>query len=231
MAKPMGVTALVRKLSEAEQDFEWYPTTEKMLEIIKQDIRKNEELSSDKELNINILDCGAGDGRVLDALAGNGNKYAIEKSSVLLNQQANDTIPVGTDFYQATLIDKKVDVVFSNPPYSDFETWAVKIIREANAADIYLIIPQRWESSEAIKDALEVRDAQATIIHSDDFLDADRKARAKVHILHIDLALCHYNDRYYRSTGKLNVDPFSLWFNETFPRAESVVKEEDKKTK
>ena len=229
MAKPMKATALVRKLSETEQDFEWYPTTEKMLEIIKQNMMENQGVSSEENLNINVLDCGAGDGRVLDTLAGSGNKYAIEKSSVLLSQQSNDIIPVGTDFYQATLIDKKVDVVFSNPPYSDFEAWAIKIIREANAADVYLIIPQRWEGSEAIKDALDAREAQATIIHSDDFLDADRKARAKVHILYIDLALCHYNNHYYRNTDKPNIDPFSLWFNETFPKAESTAKEEDKK--
>jgi len=231
MTKPMGTTALVRKLSESGEDFEWYPTTEKMLEVIRRDIRKNKELSSDEALNVNILDCGAGDGRVLDALAGASNKYAIEKSSLLLNQQANDIIPVGTDFYQATLIDKKVDVVFSNPPYSDFEAWTVKIIREANAMDIYLIIPQRWESSEAIKDALVAREAETEILHTDDFLDADRKARAKIHILHIDLAICHFKKHSYRNSAKPNVDPFSLWFNKTFPRADSVAKEDDGKTK
>lgn len=231
MTKPMATTALVRKLSESGEDFEWYPTTEKMLEVIRQDMRKHKELSSDEALNINVLDCGAGDGRVLDALAGASNKYAIEKSSLLLNQQANDIIPVGTDFYQATLIDKKVDVVFSNPPYSDFEAWAVKIIREANATDIYLIIPQRWESSEAIKDALEARRAETEIVHTDDFLDADRKARAKIHILHIDLAISKYKGRSYRNNNKPNIDPFSLWFNETFPRADTVAKEDDGKTK
>lgn len=108
MTKPMGTAVLVRELSENDQDFEWYPTTPKMLGIIRQDIERFHGSSrEDEALNVNVLDCGAGDGRALEALAGIGDKYAIEKSQLLLNQQANDIIPVGTDFHQATLIDKR----------------------------------------------------------------------------------------------------------------------------
>lgn len=116
-------------------------------------------------------------------------------------------------------------MVFSNPPYSVFEAWAVKIIREANAVDIYLIIPQRWENSEAIKDALDARNAKAKIIHSDDFLDAERKARAKVHIIHIDLR--YVNERYRFRDDRAGVDPFQLWFDQTFPKAKPASEDQD----
>jgi hypothetical protein len=124
----LSMTALVRNLVNEGQDFEWYPTTQTMIDVVDADIRKRHESSA------NVLDCGAGDGRVLDRLAGKcGKKYSIEKSAILASRQPRDVIPVGTDFYQATLIDKKVDVVFCNPPYSDYANWAAKIIKEANA--------------------------------------------------------------------------------------------------
>jgi hypothetical protein len=212
-------STLVKYLRETEQDFEWYPTTATMISVIERHIRT---MRVDHRESSNVLDCGAGDGRVLTALAGkNGNKYAIEKSTALINRQPNDIIPVGTDFHHATLIDKRVDIVFSNPPYSEYEAWAAKIIREANATDVYLIIPQRWESSTAIAHAIESRKAVASIIHAGDFLDAERAARAKVHIIHVDLIGAR---RSYHAKNP-QVDPFDAWFNETFPKQPEPIEE------
>lgn len=208
----------VDKLKEANQDFEWYPTTQTMLEAIQAD-SKTQIYKNTESLNLNVLDCGAGDGRALDFLAGKGDKYAIEKSSILLSQQARDIIPVGTDFHQSTLIDKQVDLVFSNPPYSEYEQWAVKIIKEANAPLIYLVIPERWTNSKAIKAALEARQTKAPeVIYTGDFLNADRSARAKINIVRIDTRYEHT----HWSQNRLNVDPFDLWFSEAFPNPEEL---------
>ena len=156
-----------------------------------------------------LLDCGAGDGRVLDTLM-NGLKYAIEKSKILVQSLSKDIFVVGTDFTQNTLIDKKVDVIFSNPPYSEYEGWAEKIILEANARYIYLVIPSRWESSEAISEAIKSRKAKFEILGQFDFMEADRKARAVINVIKFDLA--------YGRTGSdtSKVDPFTLWFEKNF---------------
>ena len=98
--------------------------------------------------------------------------------------------------------------------------WAAKIIKEANAPDVYLVIPERWEKSETIALALESRNADTNILYTGDFLNADRQARAKIHIVHVNPAgrSGRIDDRYY-STRHHNpvVDPFEAWFKETFP--------------
>lgn len=230
MTKPLSTIATVRKLQDNQQDFEWYPTTQAMLETIRAHIQAEKKTryspTHNEEIAVDVLDCGAGDGRALMALAGNGNKYAIEKSAVLMGQQPREIVPVGTDFQQATLIDKKVDVVFSNPPYSEFEAWAVRIIREANAKAVYLVIPQRWENSVAIKNALQARKAEAEILYTGDFLQADRQARAKVHVLHISLIKKSRIESHYYRNDRPEVDPFELWFDTTFPKAEPDPEEE-----
>lgn len=139
-------------------------------------------------------------------------KYAIEKSEILINQMSANIMLIGTDFWEQTLIDKEVDVIFSNPPYSQFEDWSAKIIREAHAAVIYLIIPQRWQNSQLLKDCIEARKATAKIINEFDFSDAERVARAKVHIVKINLI--SDEERAYRR-DKLS-DPFDVWFENVF---------------
>ena len=232
MTKPLSTTALVAAIKTEKQDFEWYPTTKNMLKLIRLHIiRKHKDTYRDEEPSVSVLDCGAGDGRALTALAGeHGDKYAIEKSTILIGQQPNEIIPVGTDFHAATLIDKNVQVVFSNPPYSEYEQWATRIIREANAADIYLVIPQRWTNSDNIKAALESRKAKTTVIDSDDFLSADRAARAKVDILHIDLK-ANSKSYYSRDRETPDTDPFELWFAEAFPKAPQPEKDNTVKSK
>lgn len=139
-------------------------------------------------------------------------QYAIEKSEILINQMPANIMLLGTDFWEQTLIDKEVDIVFSNPPYSQFEDWSAKIIREAHAAFIYLVIPQRWQDSELLKDCIAARKATVKVLGDFDFLDAERAARAKVQIIKINLVADE--DRYYRR-DKLN-DPFDSWFENVF---------------
>lgn len=223
----MSTSLIVKQLKEHGEDHEWYPTTNKMLDVIKQHLAAKKHRNVN-ELNIDVLDCGAGNGKVLDAISGNGKKYSIEKSPILARIQANDIVPVGTDFHRVTLIDKAVGMVFSNPPYSEFELWATKIIREANAPDVYLVVPQRWKQSKQIEQAISARKATVEVIHSDNFLDAERQARAVVDVLHIDLS---GNFRGY-STQTQKIDPFEIWFDENFPKkVEKDEKEEHLKAR
>jgi tRNA1(Val) A37 N6-methylase TrmN6 len=45
------------------------------------------------------------------------NRFGIERSLTLAARLPEDVFLLGTDFYAQTLIDKKVDCIFSNPPY------------------------------------------------------------------------------------------------------------------
>lgn len=198
----MSSRALINQVAGSDQDFEWYPTTTEIINKIKKDISKLERYWHKTP---SVLDCGAGDGRVLMALT-DGDRYAIEKSRPLLDAMDKGIFVVGTDFHQQTLIDKKVGIVFSNPPYSEYEQWAVKIIREANASHIYLVIPERWEKCQTIIEAIEARNAKYKVIGQFDFLEADRAARANVHIVRISLTRGMYDES----------NPFDLWFRENF---------------
>lgn len=197
--KPKG-RELMRQVFGSDQDFEWYPTTDAMLDIIKQDMESDSG---------SILDCGAGDGRALRYLT-EGKKYAIEKSRPLLDSMDKDIFIVGTDFYEQTLIDKKVNTVFCNPPYSEYKQWAAKIIREANANTLYMIIPRRWKTDPDINEAIELRKAKFSVLASTDFLDAEREARAKVDIVKIALSSS------CRHGVNPTVDPFTIWFDGYF---------------
>lgn len=205
LSKP-STLKLVEEIKAAGEDFEFYPTTDEIIDCVKTN------LDSIGYGYPSILDCGAGDGRVLNALSPEGQKYAIEKSTPLLQALDKNIFVVGTDFNQQTLIDKKVSVVYSNPPYSVFEEWAIKIIAEANAEYIYLVIPSRWSQSKRIQESIENRDADASVIGSFDFLDADRVARATVDVVRIQLC---YNYSRHGNSGQ-RTDPFKLWFDENF---------------
>ena len=198
--KPIGTTAMVERLIDHGQDFEWYPTTQEMIEILKKDIIKN--VGEDPS----ILDCGAGDGRVLKALT-TGNRYAIEKSKLLIETLDASIFVVGTDFLGQTLIDKRTSVIFSNPPYSEFKNWANKIIREGNSQAIYLILPVRWKEDETILASIAARKAEYHVIATLDFLQAERSARGKVDVIRINLS---------GNRSRCRVDPFDLWFDENF---------------
>ena len=207
------MNAIVAELKELGQDYQWYPTTSKMTDCIKADMIQYFSTYEDLKTVlscVDVLDCGAGDGRAVESLANGGKKYAIEKSTRLIDRMPGDVFIVGTEFFQTTLIDKKVDVLFCNPPYSEFETWAQKIISEANTKIIYLILPTRWKNSTLIKHSLDKRGKTGEIIGSFDFLDAERSARAKVDIIKIKLIRGSGCNRYKDS------DPFDFWFEENF---------------
>jgi SAM-dependent methyltransferase len=224
---------LIKEIKENNQDFEFYPTTTAMAQAVFKSLPRNPS----------FLDIGCGSGNIFNKFEsfytkgedGRINreiikKFGIEKSEILIKQCAKDIVIIGTDFNNSTLIDKEVDVVFCNPPYSQFEDWAAKIIKEAFCKQIYLIIPRRWKDSKEIKEALEFRDLKADVIYSGDFLDAERQARASVDIIKIN---CEKPDKYNRTQKQ---DPFCLWFKETFKiQAEEAIdkyrKEEESKEK
>lgn len=210
--------ALLHEAVATHQDYEWYPTTDEIINAVA------EHLFSTGSKRSSLLDVGAGDGKVLKALANKaaerGHSYmelfAIEKSRPLLDCLDSEIAIVGTDFWEQTLVDKKVDVIFSNPPYSEFGLWSEKLIREANAGKVYLVIPSRWKDNVHIQEALTARQAQVKVLGSFDFLNAeDRTARAKVDLVYVDLRF--YNSKFeYFNDEALMVDPFELWASEHY---------------
>jgi len=213
----MNTTATLTALKDSEQDFEWYPTTDEMIEVVRIHMGNTSE-----HIHVSsILDIGAGDGRVLQALGGEycSNLYAIEKAAIHIDNMPAEIAIVGTDFHSQTLIDKDVDVVFCNPPYSEYEAWAVKIIKESLCNRAYLILPQRWKDSKQIAAALELRKVKkVNRLWSGDFTNAERQARAVVDIICVEYrkrsTSCWDNDD--------RTDPFDAWFEETFPEVEAI---------
>lgn len=196
------MNALVEQLKDAGEDFEFYPTTKAMVRAIWK--HATEHGNYDHQVHWDLLDIGCGTcnfRRWINEL----NKeeidkhpnirehaevrisayYVMEKSRVLLERLVSDTIVIGTDFNESTLIDKECDTVFCNPPYSEYETWTRRIIKESCCKHIYLIIPDRWKKNEEIKHALEKAKAVYEVIGHSDFHNAERAARAKVDIVYI----------------------------------------------
>jgi len=218
--KSKTTSALVCQLKQNDQDFEWYPTTKEILKKVAFDIKM---IGDD---HFSLLDIGAGNGQTftfihdfinkIDKEGRNSHsikKYAIEKSKILIDNMPDDVFIVGSDFTHQTLIDKKVDVIFCNPPYKEYIFWMEKIIKEANSKYIYLIVPERWKEvpsiTKIIKERTEKEDG-FKILGQFDFNDSEfRQARAKVEILKIELA----SEGYSRN---LKTDPFDIWFDENF---------------
>lgn len=224
----MSITALVKDLKAAGEDFEFYPTTKEMVNRIWEHCRTKSVRLSRIQITTtgafgDVLDIGCGTcnfkrwidaiNKPLEVVTGTDRSrhvdrskcvdisryYVIEKSRILLDKLDAETIVLGTDFDECTLIDKPVDTIFCNPPYSAYEDWAARIIKESVCSSIYLIIPERWKHSEKIKLALETVKTpynrfsdsfedrkKAEVIGSFDFIDAERSARAKVDIVYID---------------------------------------------
>ncbi len=201
------MTNLINRIKEEDQDFEFYPTTNEIIQKLLNDLENEfEKYGWRNDLN-SFLDIGSGNGKVLNAIKEKFQTthfYGIEKSQILISQTDKDIYIIGTDFYEQNLIDKQIDVIYCNPPYSDYETWSEKIIKECSAQFVYLTIPERFINSDLIKNALEYRDVTYDIIGSFDFLNAeDRKARAKVNLVKIKF-----------SESKSNA--FDCLFNEQF---------------
>ncbi len=198
---------LIQELKLAGQDNEFYPTTDEIIFALALKIGTHSTLS--------MLEVGAGNGKVFKKLEEwNPNleidKFAIEKSEILINQLSSDVVILGTDFWNQSLIDKQVDVIFSNPPYSQFVEWSEKLIKEAFCKKIYLVIPQRWKESREINEAITARNGVVSVVNSFDFLNSeDRQARAKVDLVEIIL-------REKGGYGSNPVDPFDSWFDSEF---------------
>lgn len=223
----MTVNQLVNKQHENGEETEFYPTTEKIVDCVAKWI-------STKGADVNsILDIGCGNGSFFEKLDktdyfksehyGDKNynsklcryykKYGLEKSAILAEHIPEDVILIGSDFYTNTLIDKAVDCIFCNPPYSDFETWAEKIILEGNADKIVLVIPNRWQHNARIKSALEKRKYYAEVIGTFDFSDGERVARCTVDVIGICSQEYTHDGRRY---DVKHTDPFDVWFDNTF---------------
>lgn len=213
--------ALLRSVQESGEDFEWYPTTPRMIEAVSRRLDKTAD---------SIMDIGAGDGRVLRQLAARFEHepalYAIEKSNILIQAQPESVIPVGTDLFEQNLACLPVSYIFANPPYSEFETWACMIIESGHARKAFLVIPQRWKENEGIALALKKRGATARVVHSDDFHDAPRKARAVIDIVEISYPM---KDGGYGYRDEVK-DPFDIWFDENITTFEQEEESADYET-
>lgn len=196
------MTKLLAQLKSEGQDFEFYPTTDEIISALIRSIGRTERNGFHS-----FLDIGAGNGKVLKAVKDRAvftELYAIEKSIPLCKLLDDSVFIVGTEFHEQSLMAKKVDITFCNPPYSEFEEWAVKIIRESSSRFVYLVLPVRWKESRHISDALKYREAKTIVSGDFSFEDAeDRTARAIVHLIRIEL-----------STEK--DDAFDRFFDEQF---------------
>lgn len=205
-----SVSARIEALKSAGQDMEWYPTDHSMLKTINEFIDKH-NLKTES-----VIDVGAGDGRVLSNIDAK-NRYAIEKSSIHIQAMPPEISVIGTAFEEQSLIDKQCDLIFSNPPYSQFEDWVARILKEGFCLYSILIIPIRWRENKKIKQLLEERDIQFEIIDTTDFLDAERKARAKVDIVFFDYCKhIQYRNNRYSNNDSHTSDPFDIWFEDFF---------------
>jgi len=201
----------IRALQKADEDFEFYPTTPEIMEAMKNDLWKylrghERDYNTRREEKIYIntfydqafqkgkkterleigtfLDIGAGDGRVLDLFDAE-KKYGIE----IARAQADDLILkgvfiIGRNYYDVVLNDQYYSLIFSNPPFSDFERWVNKILVECNFCVLYLVMPVRWKDKDMI--TRELKRYEVSIIGEFDFSQADREARGKVHLVRVN---------------------------------------------
>ena len=238
----ISVGATIEDLKSSGTDFEWYPTTSKMIQACIDDALTADHCDKARS----ILDVGAGDGRVLKAFKDTGkfglvSCLGIEKSPNHVARWSSDYTFIGGDFFENDISGHNVGIIFSNPPYGEYERWATQLIKSSFASVTYLVLPSRWAKSQSIENALNLRDLYATVILSDDFSSADRKARASIDVIRIV-------SKDYKEDGKrakfmmqagMELQPFSFmkrtrdndpmdaWFKEAFPNI-SKLEEEDK---
>ena len=226
----MSTNQIVEQLKSNGEDFEWYPTTQEIVNCLAKKIfTKRSYGQGEYECKYHsVLDIGCGNGSFFEkidrteeqkaSMKGDygrmlWKRFGIERSFVLCEQLPNDVVIIGSDFYEQSLIDKKVDMIFCNPPYSEFEFWAEKIIMQGNCEAIVLVIPCRWKLNPKISYALKKRGMAAETLGTFDFLNAERRARAKVDLLFITADKEEFDGRRYRREA---TDPFDVWFDETF---------------
>lgn len=240
---------LILNLKENNEDYEFYPTTDEMLEVIAPHIEWESVLdigcgtchfkkfmkAYEKRQWENHLAKQEREKQLLGDKYERSYKsesdfrtiskyYVMEKSKILLEQLDDDTICLGTDFHASTLIDKRVDIIFCNPPYSEFEIWTKKIISEGNYRRAFLVIPQRWKDNVEIQCLLKNFSIEAKVLGSFDFLHAERQARAKVDV--VMLTKEKYIDSYGYSKHRgrqedIEEDAFNIWFDSVFKTSTS----------
>ena len=170
----MGTNQIVEALKERNEDFEWYPTTQEIVDRLAGHIFKKRTYGrGEYECDYSsVLDIGCGNGSFFEKLDRTEpqkfnetsdygkmlrTRYGIEKSFELCERLPSDVVIIGSDFHEQTLIDKKVDLIFCNPPYSEFELWTKQIIMQGNCKAIALVIPCRWRMHPEITYALKKR--------------------------------------------------------------------------
>jgi hypothetical protein len=176
-----------------------------------------------------FLDVGSGDGRVFDAIIGEKNDISIHKKYgiEIAQSQADDLIErdifvIGRDFFKTSLLDKHYSVIFSNPPYSLFVSWVIKLLDEANFGVMYLVLPVRWKQSLGDHAALSLYEIQ--MLGEFDFTHAERTARARVNLIRLTRKRAkvddYYNGEHYGSHieyGKDDdPDSFERWIDAHF---------------
>jgi len=223
---------LINELKEQQEDFEWYPTKQEMVDCIAQTFSKN------------------GQGVWLDIGAGNGGFYQkitqrhkdlimdyaiIEKSDILrreldkmLKETGKTHIFYGADFHECSLFDKKVDYIFCNPPYSEFVEWTCKIIEQGYCLKAFLVIPQRWVENDKIQHFIKQRGCSYKILGSFDFLNAERQARAKIDVIEFDFTV-QRDSPYLFNKSKVSVasDPFDDFLKKEFKFTDPQIPQED----
>lgn len=139
-------------------------------------------------------------------------KYAIEKSRVLIQNMPDNIAIIGTDFETQSLIDKEVDVTFCNPPYSAYKFWMTKVLKESCSEKIYFVVPRRWINSKEIQQVLTDRNISYSILGEFSFEKAeDRRARAIVNLVKFNLNKAQNAfDFWFDENFKINADNFKL---------------------
>lgn len=223
----------VEALREANEDFEYYPSTQAQIQTIVSDLialSSSYDITERRSDAVKVLDVGAGDGRVLNAFEDafkphdiDVKKLAVERASVHINSYRGKNINLlGTVFQETNFLSKNTDVAFVNPPYSQFSFWVSTLIQQLNFKVLYAIIPTRWKDSEEIKEAMRLRGLKFSfVLDKSDFYNAERQARA-----HVELVRFSFTDlekasdpridehRHYKPCiGKNSTDPFQQFLD------------------
>ena len=222
--------SIIQDLKNTDQDFEWYRTTSKQIQVVTNDIKEIDKdfgFSNRRYEKVKVMDIGAGDGRVLQAIEAEFENdedldisaYAIEKATVHTSTYRKKGITlIGTEFNQINFISKSCKIAFVNPPYSEYSHWLATLINHLNFGLLYAVIPERWVNDPAIKEAMALRGIEsANILAESDFLDAERAARAKVHVVRFSFDDLNPENirfgggRYRPEIGRGSSDPFQLF--------------------
>ncbi|MGR5555788.1 DUF4942 domain-containing protein [Vibrio fortis] len=197
---------IVKEIANSSEDYEFYPTTTEIIDTLVSDLDKHFSSAN------SFLDIGAGDGRVLSAILKSkkpshlssefskslffGDYHtsrkplelmAIEKSRKLIGVLPAEIFPVANDFFNTTLMSIDATVTFSNPPYSIYVQWVMKVLSETRSKAVYLVIPISWKDNKHIADKIDERNATVTELGRFSFKDAERKAKVETSLLRIEL--------------------------------------------